>query len=73
MAAKRVDTLTFENSHGHSPRGYGLWMFELTVVGRHGLHHQRTFQTTATYGEAKQQALALLTGGWSDATVTVLP
>lgn len=50
-----VSTTAYKHSHGHNPRGYGMWMFFSEEGGRVVEFHQRP----AFFGAAKATAVAL--------------
>lgn len=49
----RVETSTFEASHGKAPRGLGNWAFEFVKFNCHPL----TFHYMGTYSAAKAAAV----------------
>lgn len=70
----KTNTEKYEWSHGHKPRGFGNWFFE--VQGQKGSGW--TFETIAAFGkfsEARAEAVRRFTDGFavSNVTVTVLP
>jgi len=46
----RVNTMSYKRSHGKSPRGYGMWAFEI---------NREEYFITGTYSEAKTKAIKL--------------
>lgn len=64
----RVETSTYEFSHGRKPKGYGLWLFGLTFSGP----SVQTFSHTGNYGDAKKAAVKAASEQGANA-VEVLP
>jgi hypothetical protein len=56
---KRISTRLYRSSHGHEPRGRGLWIFEQYVPGQPPT--DITVTRTGTYTEARR---ALPAGEW---------
>jgi hypothetical protein len=48
----KIDTTEYTTAHGTTPKGYGLWVFNL---GRDG--SWTTTQYTGSYADAKRRAL----------------
>jgi hypothetical protein len=66
----RVETNTFEASHGKKPRGYGHWMFETCITG-HGTPVLNA-GFTGMYSEAKRTAIKWARS-YGEIAIKVLP
>ena len=66
----RVETNTFEASHGQRPRGFGLWMFQLLDGTRRSMDEPFSFSGTYTNAKAAAKTRAREVGA---TTVQVLP
>jgi len=51
----QIKTEQYQWSHGHTPRGRGMWVFELTGYTYSGVE---VFSHTGTYSESKRAAIA---------------
>lgn len=77
--AIRVETSTYEFSHGKQPRGIGYWGFEITWAKNPAWPNAKTSQVwkNASYSEAKAAALAEVSRcanmGLMASSVSVLP
>jgi hypothetical protein len=55
MTKPQIKTEQYQWSQGHTPRGRGMWVFELTGYTYAGVE---SFSHTGTYSEAKRAAIA---------------
>ncbi len=60
----RTNTEQFQFAHGHKPRGWGLWYFDLHFTDGNGRYSSQTVSATGTLAEARQRA-------WKDVKATV--
>lgn len=60
MTAKTFDTRLYRTTHGHTPRGHGMWAFERAAQPGQPPTDQPVFRT-GTYTDAKRQLPA---GRW---------
>ncbi len=52
----RTNTEQFQFAHGHKPRGWGLWYFDLHFTDGNGRYSSQTASATGTLAEARQRA-----------------
>jgi len=75
--AARTNTEQFEFTHGHKPRGCGLWYFDLPFTDGGGRYSSETVAATGTLAEARQlawkQVKATVGGARQLLEVDVLP
>ena len=73
----RTNTEQFQFAHGHKPRGYGLWSFDLHFTDGNGRYSSETVAATGTLAEARQlarkQVKATVGGARQLVEVDVLP
>lgn len=71
----KVNTGTFEASHGKKPRGTGAWMFNIGKGQRHPdgrVDYTNTATFSGTYTQAKTEALKLARRK-GESQITVMP
>jgi hypothetical protein len=72
-----TNTSQYEFSHGHKPKGRGLWMFEMLFTDGNGSYSTETVQADGTLSEAKRAAWSRIRSEVGAAKslveVTVLP
>jgi hypothetical protein len=54
------NTDTYENTHGHRPRGYGLWALNVTGTDDQGSYTTETYFITGKLTDVKRQAVRRL-------------
>ena len=73
----RTNTEQFQFAHGHKPRGFGLWHFDLHFTDGNGRFSSQVASATGTLAEARQaawkQVRATVGGARQLVEVDVLP
>lgn len=57
-----VDTTVYENSHGKTPRGRGMWAFSPVRNPESSSDRNEIYFTSGSYGEAKKAAQCRFAG-----------
>jgi len=56
----KINTTEYEFSHGKKPRGYGLWVFEVTGTDGNGAYTNEIYSISGKMGDARKEAASRL-------------